>query len=446
MIRSVAFALAIAVGTTAVAQEFRRAQNSLDDVFAASCRVSVNGARGSGTFNGCHDGKAYISTNYHVVGANKSATVDFWANGVKQSLNGSVVWKAYDPNLPADFAFIEVDANELKQTVDPPFVALGGSDAAPSQNSFFLSSGGPKGWAVKAWKGKIVDSYGNTALFQPHPVPGQSGSGVFENVDGELFQVGIITWLIGAEGDDSAKGGAIPVANLYKALSGAKDVHETNSIPPNAVECLEVGEYGVRVLLFSLDDCPACKTVQPIVDSAATKAPIEIVDANSVNGRSLANRYDVELVPVAVVVDKDGNELDRVPYEQMTENALVDAYLGARSDFRARSPHYERPADSGFFDDSDSRWKARGKDQEICPPSGCPVPKNLQNSIDDKLAALRDSIAKIVDSAARRAAAYAFLAVIASYLTCAALRVGFGKIWSFVGSFRAFLKEKRNEQ
>ena len=441
MTRIVVFVVALAVVAGAHAQEFRRAQNSLDDVFQASCRVSVNGARGSGTFNGVYDGKAYISTNYHVVGSNKTATVDFWSNGVKQSVNGVVAWKAYDPNLPADFAFITVDAQELKK-IDPPFVALGGSDAKPSENSFFLSSGGPKGWAVKAWKGKIVDSYGSTALFQPHPVPGQSGSGVFENVDGELFQVGIITWLVGTEGDDAAKGGAIPVANLYRALSGKRDVNDSQSIPPNAKECLEVGEYGVRVLLFTADDCPACNAVAPVVKKAAARAPLEVVDANA--RRELADRYGVEVVPTAVVVDASGNELDRVNYEQMTEESLVDAYLGARSDFRSRPAHYER-ADSGFFDDSESRWKSRGKEEE-CPPSGCPLPKNpMQGTLDDKLEALRDGVAKSVDRAARRAAAYAFLAVVASYVACAALRAGASKLWDFFGAFRAFCKEKKNE-
>lgn len=237
-------ALIAILGASCFGVEFRRADNTLDDVFSASCRVNVSGARGSGTFNGEKDGLAYISTNYHVVSGQKNATVDFWTNGVKQTLAGRVVWRAYDANMPADFAFIVVDAEELKRTVDPPYVALGGSDAKPSVNSFFLSSGGPKGWAVKAWKGKVLDYYnGETVLFQPHPVPGQSGSGVFEEIDDELFQVGIITWLIGSEGDDAAKGGAIPISNLYKALKqrpyqvGFPSGDKGSPIPPGAVEC-----------------------------------------------------------------------------------------------------------------------------------------------------------------------------------------------------------------
>ena len=96
-----------------VAADFRRAENTLDDVFAASCRVNVSGARGSGTFNGVKDGLAYISTNYHVVSNQKNATVDFWTNGVKQTLAGRVAWRAYDANLPADFAFKKTLKNKL---------------------------------------------------------------------------------------------------------------------------------------------------------------------------------------------------------------------------------------------------------------------------------------------------------------------------------------------
>lgn len=489
------------------AEDFRRATNDLDDVFAASCRVNVSGARGSGTFNGVKDGLAYISTNYHVVSNQKSATVDFWTNGVKQTLAGRVAWRAYDANLPADFAFIVVDADELKRTIDPPYVALGGSDAKPSVNSFFLSSGGPKGWSVKAWKGKILDYYnGETVLFQPHPVPGQSGSGVFEEIDGELFQVGIITWLIGAEGDDASKGGAIPISNLYKALKthpynvAAPNNENGSPIPPDAVECeLEKAREiwnsrgareirldpqrasetvsgaisarpaklylgGVKneraglgylpapsrgfsdVVRFSSDskptkdaatiyyftapNCPACDMLAAPIGkiNAAQRVPFEIVDASTPEGLALATRYNVELTPTAIVVDYAGAERGRVSFEEMRDKtpaaALADAYNAAvravreelqsmksdeedqcdsasepcpvapyraettqtpAEDFRKRAAHYEIPPQTGFFDDSEDRWRLRGGRARRSAPSQNPpqTPPLFDDERDD---------------------------------------------------------------
>ena len=139
-------ALALAsIGSSAFGVDFRRAQPyRMEDVFDASCRVMVRGAAGSGTFVGVAEDSpnvARILTNYHVVTNEVNVTVDFWTNGEKQTIKGQVVKRAYDANMPADFAIIAVDANELKRVVDPPFVALGGRDARPSANAFFLSCG-----------------------------------------------------------------------------------------------------------------------------------------------------------------------------------------------------------------------------------------------------------------------------------------------------------------
>ena len=55
-------------GDKAFGVEFRRGQPTLGDVHAASCRVRVSNARGTGIFNGYNaaEGVAYISTNDHV--------------------------------------------------------------------------------------------------------------------------------------------------------------------------------------------------------------------------------------------------------------------------------------------------------------------------------------------------------------------------------------------
>lgn len=502
--RTVLFVLLLSVGV-AYGQEFRRAENTLDDVFAASCRVNVSGARGSGTFNGVKDGLAYISTNYHVVSNQKTATVDFWTNGVKQTVVGKVAWRAYDANMPADFAFIVVDAAELAK-INPPYVALGGSDAKPSTNSFFLSSGGPKGLSVKAWKGKVLDYFnGETALFQPHPVPGQSGSGVFEEIDGELFQVGIITWLIGSEGADDSKGGAIPIANLYKALrSHPFQVSAPNDngspIPPGAVECVDqieelipLGDVGTgdagkanaqlptdfatrnaRVLYFTGKDCPACKAVEGNLPAIQAEVPVEIIDTDSEIGLARATAYEVASIPMALIVDADDHEVARVEFEKMKDpNAIVAAFkkvkesikpatLPAVDDFRKRPAHYET-APMGFFEDSEDRWQGRGRLRDkLDEPDKSDEPtdlskdesrlekrvrgvieKAIQNSVDDAEARF-DGYVKRIKRAVVWAMFLTFLAALIVFHTAKQLLVVvWNKIATFVKAYREFAQKQR---
>lgn len=153
------------VPISAFSEEFRRAV-TFEDAHAASCRVNASGARGTGTFIGSVGDSAYILTNYHVVTTSSKVSVDFWTNSERETLDGKVVWRYYDADLPADFAIIELNAKTLKNSINPPFVALGGKDAKPSINGFIVSSGAPDGRFTQAWKGKVLDYFnGSTVLF-----------------------------------------------------------------------------------------------------------------------------------------------------------------------------------------------------------------------------------------------------------------------------------------
>jgi len=216
-----------------------RAAQTFDDAHAASCRVRVDGASGSGTFVGVAGGLAWILTNYHVVGRSGSARLDFWTNSVLETVDASVKWRAYDASRGYDFAFCTLDPEELAR-IAPPFVRLGGPSATPSRDAFIVSSGCPDGRFAQAWRGKIVSFWNDsTALFQPPPVPGQSGSGVLERVDGRLTLVAVLTWLVGERGRDDSKGGAIPVANLHEAAAPGSPAAAPfgDPIPPGAIEC-----------------------------------------------------------------------------------------------------------------------------------------------------------------------------------------------------------------
>lgn len=230
--------LALANGSNVGGPTFRTAE-TFDDAHAASCRVRVSGASGSGTFVGVAGGLAWILTNYHVVGRSGSARLDFWTNSVLETVDASVKWRAYDASRGYDFAFCTLDPAELAR-IAPPFVWLGGPSAAPSRDAFIVSSGCPDGRFAQAWRGKIVSFWNDsTALFQPPPVPGQSGSGVLERVDGRLTLVAVLTWLVGERGRDDSKGGAIPVANLHEAAAPGAPAAAPfgDPIPPGAVEC-----------------------------------------------------------------------------------------------------------------------------------------------------------------------------------------------------------------
>ena len=401
------------------AQDFVRAQ-TLEDAFKASCRVSVNGARGTGTFVGYdkEHRRAVVLTNYHVVTRNENATLDFWTNGVRESVAGKVFARFYDVNRPADFALIAVNPDDLAR-INPPYVALAGADGAPSENSYIISAGCPKGRFVQAWKGKTLGYYrGRTIEFKPGPVPGQSGSGVLSYVDGELWLTAVLTWLIGSEGSDDSTGGAIPISILYDCLAGQSPAADSDSspIPPGAKECLlnaaNQSGNGVNVarapcvLMFTQPDCPPCVEAERDVELLrALNVPVYVYDVTTERGAEYAKRYKIDRTPTFVLTDSKYAPVQTVvgagkaeeirqafatltpaptpapdeptlespetipvnpappvnlaplPLEPKTDNAL-------ESDFRNRPAVYEVHSDVGFFEDSDSRWQELKRKRE----------------------------------------------------------------------------------
>lgn len=302
-----------------VTDSFKRAE-TLEDALKASCRVSVNGARGTGTFVGIDKTKgcAVVLTNYHVVTTNNIATLDFWTNSVQQSVGGRIYARFYDKNKPADFALIAVDPLELAR-INPPFVALAGADGAPSENSYIISAGCPKGRFVQAWKGKTLQYYrGKTIEFKPGPVPGQSGSGVLSYIDGELWLTAVLTWLIGTEGSDDSTGGAIPISILYDCLDGQSPASEydISPIPPGAQECAEktTSEKAVApcVIEFTQANCPPCVEAEDdVAKLRALNVPVYVYDVATEYGAELAKRYGVDRTPSFVLLSNDFDKVNQ---------------------------------------------------------------------------------------------------------------------------------------
>lgn len=439
---------AILFCATSFAAEFRRAK-TFQDCYEASCRVCVSNARGTGTFIGFDSEKdrCLILTNYHVVTNNSSARLDFWTNGTLQSVNGKVFARFYNAQIPYDFALISVDPDELAK-IAPPYIALAGKDAAPDSKSFIISSGAPKGRHVQAWKGQVLGYFnGATVEFRPAPVPGQSGSAIVSEVDGQLWITGVLTWLIGAEGADESKGGAIPISNLYRALNGRTDAStgSESPIPPDATECVEKAPYCVEIFQ---DNCKPCDDAQKDAEQIK-KAGYGLAGYNASlkEGARRAIELGVKSTPTFIVYDGTGTETarfegaghgaeiiaalklsekttapktkskaqkeppkpttteeepdylqeDLLLYEQdlFTLPNLDDETDSASFDFRNRAPVYENAddyEDAGFFDDSDACWRQRKgqrnqeRPQEQAPTPQAPTPPTIdEGKLGDRL-------------------------------------------------------------
>lgn len=318
-VAGVLFASFLTAPVVVLAVDFRRAEPTLSDVHAATCRVRVSNARGTGIFNGYNSktGKAYISTNDHVTSANRSCILDFWTNSKMESVQGVVVYKSRNDNAGRDFSIIEVDADALK-AIDPPYIPMKALDASRLQGRTFMSSGCPDGRFDQGWRGTIERVDGGMAIFSPPPVPGQSGSGICVVENGRVYDVAKLTYLLGSKGLDESKGGALPLVNLIQTLD------KTNV--SSRYEVVPVADDGMRVLAFTSADCEACVNADDGLTMAehADGVVVERVDALSKEGGAVANKYDVSLIPCYVVVDSLGAELARATPEDISR-------LGARA-------------------------------------------------------------------------------------------------------------------
>lgn len=328
----------------AYAVDFRRARPTLDDVFAASCRVSVEGARGSGLFV-CYQGnKAYVLTNYHVVQNNATARLDFWTNHTRQSVTGRVVKRFSDRRANLDFAIIEVNADDLKK-IDPPFIPLAPVDPNSLTGRKIYAAGGPKGWFVQSWKGSNESVESGLVLFSPHPVPGQSGSGVCTIIDGEIYAVEVLTYLLGDENSDASKGGALPVLYLANALKGRRQDFgaelDATDIKPIPVADTSTG---LSILAFTSADCPACKIGEEGLTSfEETGGLVKRIDPNQPENASYVSAYRLTETPTYFVVNPNGDALARVSFDDIKKQGAVAAVRLAVASARSPGGRNELP-------------------------------------------------------------------------------------------------------
>ena len=66
-----------------------------------------------------------------------------------------------------------------------------------------------------------------------------------------------------------------------------------------------------RILLFKLSSCGPCKTVSKSLSELSYKYKEMVIDLDD-NADSLADKYKIRSVPTILVLNNEGEELDRI--------------------------------------------------------------------------------------------------------------------------------------
>ena len=410
MMKYILLALAILFALPVDAGEIRRA-TSFEDAYRATCRVTAGNSRGTGTFNGLtDDGAGIVTTNAHVVGNTQNVLLDFWTNGKQETVRGVVVARFFDARRPSDFAIVKVSRDDIAR-ISPPFVALGGTNSAPAPNSYFYSAGAPKGRYVSAWIGRTLsDNMQGSFTFQPGPVPGQSGSAIISRIDGELWQTGVLTWLLGNEGADDSKGGAIPISALYAAASGrSQAVHSEGRIPEGARECSD-HFVAPAVLCITAPNCPPCVQAKKEVTSLQKNGVRVYVWQNDTPaGVTVAKRYSVQYTPTFILVNDKWQEEKRyigaghrdaieLEYKKLVKDSdesikLTNDLNGFYIDLNQKPDVYEVAGPLDFLSESQKKWEERLKKNDVKP-----LDKENEEKNEEKTGLIIDKIQKDVDA------------------------------------------------
>lgn len=65
-----------------------------------------------------------------------------------------------------------------------------------------------------------------------------------------------------------------------------------------------------RILLFKLSSCGPCKTVSKLLSELSYKYEEMVIDLDD-NADSLADKYKIRSVPTILILNNEGEELDR---------------------------------------------------------------------------------------------------------------------------------------
>ena len=200
---------------------------SLNEIGEASCRVNAEDARGSGTSIAQDKQFIYVLSNAHVVGNSRRVTCEFFRYGRKTApLDGEVIWRAYSEQRVLDFAIIRIPKS-LFGSMPPRIVPLAPPTHIVNKDDYIASAGCPQGRWLQLWEGHALSTGSQSrVLFTPPPLGGQSGSGVYTMIKGNTHLAAVLTWRV-----DDDKGGAIHIANFWRAIKGEVNENQFQKIP-----------------------------------------------------------------------------------------------------------------------------------------------------------------------------------------------------------------------
>ena len=218
----------------------------LNYIAKAACRVTAGNARGSGVAVHEDDTNIYVLTNAHVIGRNVNVNVEFYKYGVKTNpivgrTHGAVL------NRDQDFAIIYIPKTSFG--IDKPnIIPLAPPSYSPRPNTYFATAGNPFSRDMITREGIILKSDGPRIYFSPPPDNGQSGSGLFVNIDGKVYVAGIITFKSGdyrmdARGNPLTHGVAFHINQLRQNLRTS--IEFDSLLYPVSTQLYALGQNGI---------------------------------------------------------------------------------------------------------------------------------------------------------------------------------------------------------
>ncbi len=153
----------------------------------ATCRILNSGSCGSGTIVGhTDDGYSLVLTNAHVAGTRIGHVVTIEVGSTGAKLKGRVIMAAYSDKMLADWAILKTTTKYT--TVKP--VPLNCNRPTGSH----YTKGYPRCKPMQAGNVEMVDLSKTSALAKwlPNSIPGQSGSGIFNDETG--YVEALLTW------------------------------------------------------------------------------------------------------------------------------------------------------------------------------------------------------------------------------------------------------------
>lgn len=214
------------------------ARAAMSDAMQAVCKIvrPVAGQNIGGTgFVFREDEKClWIMTAAHVLGGYRTCQVRFYVGG-EESLPvwGAVVQVSYNRAHATnqlvgirDLAIIKVARSSVAY-LEPAVARLASPQTLVNHLDTIFSVGCPDMRWPSAWLGQVYGEASDTFLFGPNPIPGRSGSPIFDK-DGEHV-IGVIIWY------GNATGRAISISGIYDHFPELIDADAQPGVESSAV-------------------------------------------------------------------------------------------------------------------------------------------------------------------------------------------------------------------